>query len=134
MDYKFSVFTRHFDLMTTSWERHQVFTARKRSWLRLCFYTCLSFCPQGGCLLPGGCLVETPQRLLLRAVRILLGCILVLYSNFCSVISLFPGSHCIIYLIWCCRVSLLLQPLCWCFTFRLILERKCRSELPFSWR
>ena len=25
-----------------------IFTARKRSLRRLCFYTCLSFCPQGG--------------------------------------------------------------------------------------
>ena len=44
-------------------------TARKRSLRRLCFYRCLSFCPQGGgaCvvasgvghawLLPGGCVV-----------------------------------------------------------------------------
>ena len=26
-----------------------IFTARKRSLRRLCFYRCLSFCPQGGC-------------------------------------------------------------------------------------
>ena len=55
---------------------------------------CQEFCPQGGCLLPGGYLVwggcllggvcsqggawwRPPQRLLLRAVRILLECILV---------------------------------------------------------
>ena len=47
-----------------------IITARKQSLRRLCFYTCLSFCPQsggvsapgmGGCLLPGGCLVETPH-------------------------------------------------------------------------
>ena len=46
-------------------------------------------CSQGGHLVPGGgcllwgSLVETPRRLLLRAVRILLGCILVStkYSN-----------------------------------------------------
>ena len=41
-----------------------IITARKRSLRRLCFYRCLSFCPQGGCvwllwgghawLLPGG--------------------------------------------------------------------------------
>ena len=29
-------------------KRTGVFTARKRSLRRLCFYTCLSFCPQGG--------------------------------------------------------------------------------------
>ena len=39
----------------------------------------------GGCLLRGGCLVETPTgRLLLRAVRILLECILVSESDFRS--------------------------------------------------
>ena len=34
-------------------------TARKRSLRRLCFYRCLSFCPQGGCvwLLGGACMV-----------------------------------------------------------------------------
>ena len=48
---------------------------------------------QGGCLLPGGCLVwwglflggclvETPGWLLLRAVRIPLECILVIYNEF----------------------------------------------------
>ena len=57
----------------------------------ICLQVCV--CPQGGqCLVPGGsgpsggrwgacsgggCLVETPRRLLLRAVRILLECILV---------------------------------------------------------
>ena len=35
--------------------------------------------PDGGCVCSGGCLVETPGRLLLRAVRILLECILVAY-------------------------------------------------------
>ena len=35
----------------------------------------------GGYLLLGGCLVETPQWLLLRLVRILLGCILVVLSG-----------------------------------------------------
>ena len=30
-----------------------IITARKRSLRRLCFYTCLSFCSQGGCLGPG---------------------------------------------------------------------------------
>ena len=31
-----------------------IFTVRKRSLRRLCFYTCLSFCPRrGGCLSPG---------------------------------------------------------------------------------
>ena len=34
-----------------------IFTARKRSLRRLCFYTCLSFCPQGGAC-SGGCLVR----------------------------------------------------------------------------
>ena len=34
--------------------------------------------PRGGRSGPGGCLVETPRRLLLWAVRILLECILVL--------------------------------------------------------
>ena len=39
-----------------------IFTARKRSLRRLCFYTCLSFYPQGGhaWLLPGGCMVAPP--------------------------------------------------------------------------
>ena len=33
-------------------------TARKRSLRRLCFYRCLSFCPQGGCMVAqGGCMV-----------------------------------------------------------------------------
>ena len=36
-------------------------------------------CSRGG-LLPGVCLVETPRRLLLRAVRILLECILVVIA------------------------------------------------------
>ena len=68
---------------------------------RLYFYTCLSFCSQGGVPAPGvcshrgvpgpggvvpthggsaprGCLVETPlRRLLLQTVRVLLECILV---------------------------------------------------------
>ena len=70
-------------------------TVRKRSLLRLCFYTCLSFCPRGeGCLGsgPGGVSRPRPRacvclsqyvlrhwgrRLLLRTVRILLECILV---------------------------------------------------------
>ena len=30
-----------------------IITARKRSLRRLCFYTCLPFCSQGGCLGPG---------------------------------------------------------------------------------
>ena len=112
-----------------------MFTARKRSLRRLCFYTCLSFCPQGGCLVPGGvwsrggawsqggvwswgvpgaggvpglgegrpgpggCLVETLSPpppsgwLLLRAVRILLECILVSESIcFYGSDKLFHGS------------------------------------------
>ena len=37
-------------------ELKNIFIARKRSLRRLCFYRCLSFCPQGGrgWLLPGG--------------------------------------------------------------------------------
>ena len=42
-----------------------IITVRKRSLRRLCFYTCLSFCPQGGgCLVPGGC-VPGPGGLVL---------------------------------------------------------------------
>ena len=68
-------------------------TARKRSLRRLYFYTCLSFCPRGGVPAPGGfgCLLlgggglvqgggawwRPSRRLLLRAVCILLECILV---------------------------------------------------------
>ena len=48
--------------MVTSWVTYiivmrfmDIITARKRSLRRLCFYTCLSFCPQeGGCLVPWG--------------------------------------------------------------------------------
>ena len=43
-----------------NWKIVNVFTARKRSFRRLCFYRCLSFCPQGGghaWLLRGGCVV-----------------------------------------------------------------------------
>ena len=40
--------------MPLSWQVLKFFTARKRSLRRLCFCTCLSFCPRGGCLLLGG--------------------------------------------------------------------------------
>ena len=39
--------------MTKEGEILLLFTIRKRSLRRLCFYMCLSFCPQGGCLGPG---------------------------------------------------------------------------------
>ena len=85
------------------WYAFVSITTCKRSLRRLCFYTCLSVIlftggalsggvvpGPGGYLLPGGCLVRRggllrrgawwrppPGRLLLRAVRILLECILV---------------------------------------------------------
>ena len=49
-------------------QHFSIFTARKRSLRRLCFYTCLSFCPQGGhawllgghaWLLGGACMVAS---------------------------------------------------------------------------
>ena len=93
------------DLNNPSAPLRHIFTARKRSLRWLCFYACLSVilftggslpervpAPGGGCLLPGGsalrgCLLpggvcfrgcgDLPRWLLLRAVRILLECILV---------------------------------------------------------
>ena len=57
-------FSRKWKYTRISWYKKQMcstwfITARKRSLRRLCFYTCLSFCPQGesdsrGCLIPGG--------------------------------------------------------------------------------
>ena len=49
---------------------------------RQCFYTCVSFCSQGGGLCPGGlCQGDPHPHDNVRAVRILLECILVSNEN-----------------------------------------------------
>ena len=68
-------------------------TARKQSLRRLCFYRCLSVHrgvpgPEGG-LVPRGTWWRPPGRLLLRAVRILLECILVTIKN-CTKMVILP--------------------------------------------
>ena len=83
----------------------RVFTARKRSCRKVIFLQVSVILFTGGCLVPGWCLLRggglllggglirgglvpegawwrpSPRRLLLRAVRILLECILVYYAN-----------------------------------------------------
>ena len=68
-----------------------LFTARKRKWRRLCFYRCLSFCPQGGrawllrgraWLLQGACMVAPGGACVAR------GC--ALRKGVCMVA---PGGH-----------------------------------------
>ena len=93
--------------------------ADPRSLRRLCFYTCVSV--HGGCLVRGGCLLRggvwrplpPPRWLLLRAVRILLECILVsgIFLSYppSRIMNSWRGwKKCIFHLLIFCTFSLLL--------------------------